>query len=150
MVEPLIRNGWEIYFHSKLFATQRKDLQKRVQKLKTELATEDYIKHPDVKLLASVMIGIKERIILDPFDSQLSLKGLLKGYGRLKKGGLSDNRYRLFFKASKEEDRKVLIVIWLGYPRKEGASDDCYEVFTRMVKRGDFPNTLDEFLQQCD
>ena len=111
---------------------------------------EDYIKHPDVKLLASVMAGIKERIILDPFDAQLRLKGLLKGYGRLKKGGLSDNRYRLFFKAFEEEDRKVLIVIWLGYPRKEGASDDCYKVFTKMVEREDFPDTLDELLQQCD
>lgn len=96
------------------------------------------------------MKGIKEKIVLDPFDPQFTLKGELKGYGRLKKGGLSDNRYRLFFKAFEEDNRKVLIIIWLGYPRKEGASNDCYKVFTKMVEGGYFSDTLDELLQQCD
>ena len=150
MVGLLVRNGWEIYFHSKLFSTQRKELRSKAQKLKIELSEDEYTTHPDVKLLASCMKGIKEKIVLNPFDSQFVLKGALKSYGRLKKGGLSDNRYRLFFKADEKDGRKVLIIIWLGYPRKEGASNDCYKVFTKMVERGDFPDDLDELLQQCD
>ncbi|MBN3925186.1 MAG: type II toxin-antitoxin system YhaV family toxin [Nostoc sp. NMS4] len=41
---------------------------------------------------------------------------------------------------------KVIAILWLGFPRKEGAKDDCYEVFTKMVARGTFPDSLDELI----
>jgi Toxin with endonuclease activity, of toxin-antitoxin system len=56
------------------------------------------------------------------------------------------HRYRLFFRAFSSEDRQVLIVLWLGYPRKAGDKRDCYEVFTKMVGNGDFPDNLQELL----
>jgi 3-phenylpropionate/cinnamic acid dioxygenase small subunit len=52
----LIRNGWEIYFHRQLFGKQRQELRERVKKLKAELPEAEYLSHPDVKLLAVVMI----------------------------------------------------------------------------------------------
>jgi len=45
---------------------------------------------------------------------------------------------------------KVLIVIWLGFPRKEGDKNDCYEVFSRMVHNGDFSENLEQLLLETD
>jgi toxin YhaV len=118
---------------------------KRGKQLKAELPEADYLRHPDVKLLAAVMVGIKEKIVLDPLATQFALTGPLRRYGRMKGMGLP-NRYRLFFRAFTSEKRQVLIVLWLGYPRKAGDKRDCYEVFTKMVGNGDFPDDLQELL----
>ena len=144
-MSALIRNGWEIYFHKQLFGKQRRQLRDRVKQLKAELAEADYLTHPDVKLLAAVMVGIKEKIAIDPLAAQFALTGPLRRYGRMKGMGLP-NRYRLFFRAFSSEDRQVIIVLWLGYPRKDGDKKDCYEVFTKMVGNGDFPDNLQELL----
>jgi toxin YhaV len=141
----LIRNGWEIYFHSQLFGAQRRQLREQVKQLKAELPEADYLTHPDVKLLAAVMVGIKEKIALDPLADQFALTGSLRRYGRMKGMGLP-HRYRLFFRAFTSEERQVVIVLWLGYPRKAGDKRDCYEVFTKMVGNGDFPDNLEEIL----
>jgi toxin YhaV len=138
-------NSWEIYFHQQLFGEQRKRLQERVNQLKAELPTADYLAHPDVKLLAAIMVGIKEKIALDPMSSSFALTGSLRRYGRMK-GMVLPNRYRLFFRAFVTEGRQVLIILWLGYPRKAGDKKDCYEVFTKMVGNGDFPDNLQDLL----
>jgi toxin YhaV len=31
------------------------------------------------------------------------------------------------------------LILWLGFPRKDGDRNDCYAVFSRMVQRGDLP-----------
>jgi toxin YhaV len=144
-MSALIRNGWEIYFHQQLFGAQRNKLRERVKHLKAELPEADYLVHPDVKLLAAVMVGIKEKITLDPMAAHFTLTGSLKRYSRMKGMGLP-NRYRLFFRAFASEDRQVIIVLWLGYPRKAGDKNDCYEVFTKMVNNGEFPDSLNELL----
>ncbi len=144
-MSAIIRNGWEIYFHRNLFGKQRRQLKEQVSQLKIDLPANEFIKHPTVKLLAAVMKGIKEKIVIDPFAPQFALKGSLRHYGRLKGMGLSD-RHRLFFRAFESGDRKVLIILWLGFPRKEGDKNDCYEVFSRMVRNGDFPNSLEQLL----
>jgi toxin YhaV len=43
-----------------------------------------------------------------------------------KKMGLPQ-RYRLFFRAF--ADQRIIIILWLGFPRKEGDRRDCYQVF---------------------
>jgi toxin YhaV len=117
-----------------------------IQKLlKAELPEADYLGHPDVKLLAAVMVGIKEKIAIDPLATQFALTGSLRRYGRMKGMGLPHS-YRLFFRAFSSEERQVMIVLWLGYPRKAGDKRDCYEVFTKMVGNGDFPDNLQELL----
>jgi toxin YhaV len=109
------------------------------------LPEADYLGHSDVKLLAAVMVGIKETISLDPLATEFALTGSLRRYGRMKGMGLP-HQYRLFFRAFSSEKRQVLIVLWLGYPRKAGDKQDCYEVFTKMVSNGDFPDGLQKLL----
>lgn len=141
----MIRNGWRIYFIKRLFGKQRRDLQTEVRQLKKNLSSEEYISHETVKLYKAVMGAIKEKIPQDPFASYFALSGPLKKYGRVKKMGL-DSRYRLFFRAIQTPDHKAIFILWLGYPRKEGDKNDCYKAFTKMVEKGEFPDSLDELV----
>ncbi len=141
----MIVNGWRIYFIKRLFGQQRRDLQVEVRKLKNTLPTEAYRTHSTVKLYRAIMVAIKEKIPLDPFASHFALTGALKHYGRVKKMGLPD-RYRLFFRAIQTEEYKAIFVLWLGCPRKQGDKNDCYKAFTKMVERGDYPNSLDALI----
>lgn len=139
-------NGWQIFFYP-LFNQQWVDLRDKVKKLKNELPQEEFIKHPDAKLLKALNIGIKEKIPQDPFASHFVLQKPLQKYGRLKKMGLPE-RYRLFFRPFKEP--KIIIILWLGFPRKEGDKKDCYEVFTKRIENGDFPDEIEQFMIECN
>jgi toxin YhaV len=141
----VVINGWQIYFVKRLFGKQRRDLQAQVRHLKKALSLDEYRQHSQVKLYVAVITAIQEKIPLDPFASHFALTGALKKYSRVKKMGLPD-RYRLFFRALQTPEQKAIFILWLGYPSKEGAKNDCYKAFTRMVKRGDFPESLDELL----
>jgi toxin YhaV len=141
----LIVNGWRIYFIKRLFGKQRRDLQAEVRKLKKTLSPEEYRIHSTVKLYTALVVAIKEKIPLDPLASHFALTGALKKYGRVKKMGLPD-RYRLFFRAIQTKECKAIFILWLGYPRKQGDKNDCYRAFTKMVKRGDFPDSLDALI----
>jgi toxin YhaV len=99
---PLVRHGWEIAFQPQLFARQYAELKAEVKRLKQELDPQAFAQHPQVKLLAAVMEGIKERIASDPYASRFALTGPLRRYGRLKGLGLPD-RYRLFFRPFEAE-----------------------------------------------
>jgi toxin YhaV len=133
-------------FHP-LFNAQWISLVAKVKRLKSKLEPKDFVTYPDTKLLKTLDIGIKEKIPLAPFATHFVLQKPLHRYGRLKKMGLP-NRYRLFFKAFKE--RKVIIILWLGFPRKERDKKDCYQVFFKKVLNGEFPISLEELLQECE
>ena len=62
MSPPLVRHGWEIAFQPQLFALQVAELNAEVKRLKQELDPQTFVQHPQVKLLAAVIEGIKERI----------------------------------------------------------------------------------------
>jgi toxin YhaV len=145
MTSKLICQGWEIYFHPQLFAQQYQEILARVQKLQATLEPDDYKTHPTVKLLAAMTIGIEEKIPSDPFAAHFSLTGALKKYSRMKKMGLP-GRYRLFFRVFDASEMKAIVILWLGYPRKEGDKKDCYAVFTKMVDRGQFPENIAELI----
>ncbi|WP_299406132.1 type II toxin-antitoxin system YhaV family toxin [Acaryochloris sp. IP29b_bin.148] len=145
----MLINGWKIYFLKRLFGQQRRELQAEVKRLKATLSPEDYVRHPTVKLYAAIMRAIKEKIPMDPFAVSFALTGPLKKFGRVKKMGIP-NRYRLFFRAFRVKQSQSIFVLWLGYPRKEGAKNDCYKVFQKMVERGDFPTSLDELMLESD
>ncbi len=145
-MKPLICNEWTIFFHP-LFYSQWEALVEKVKRLKAKLNNQDFITHPDVKLLKALDVAIKEKIPLDPFASYFVLSQPLQKYGRLKKMGLP-SRYRLFFRAFKE--KKVIIILWLGFPRKEGDKKDCYQVFSKKVLQGEFPDSLDSLLVQTE
>lgn len=141
-MKPIEKNGWKIYFHP-LFYQQWEELVNKVKYLKEKLTTEQFILHKDVKLLKALNIGIKEKIPANPFASYFSLKKPLQKYSRLKKMGLP-SRYRLFFRAFKEVN--TIIILWLGFPRKEGDKKDCYNVFEKLVINGNFPEDMATFL----
>ncbi len=131
-------NGWTILFHP-LFNDQWQQLLDLVKSLRSRLSQEDFIQHPQVKLLKAVTVGIEEKIPHDPLASYFALRKPLDKYSRLKKMGLP-SRYRLFFKVFPQQ--KVIIILWLGFPRKEEDKKDCYRVFAKMVKQGRFPLSL--------
>ncbi len=138
MSPALVRHGWEIVFQPHLFARQYEQLKAEVKRLKQELDQQSYLQHPQVKLQAAVMEGIKERIAADPHAARFGLTGPLRRYGRLKGLGLPD-RYRLFFRTFEADGRRVMLILWLGFPRKDGDPNDGYAVFQQMVRRGDLP-----------
>jgi toxin YhaV len=143
---PFNAHGWTILFYTD-FQTQWDDLINCVIKLKARLSPEDFVCHPDVKLLKAIDTGIRDKIATDPFASHFALRKPLQKYGRLKKMGLPQ-RYRLFFRAF--ADQKVIIILWLGFPRKEGDKQDCYAAFSRMVANGKLPSSYDLLLIQSD
>lgn len=144
-----ISNDWEIYFHPQLFGNQYKELLERVSELREKLPEAEFKTHATVKLFAAITIAIETKIPSDPFASYFALTGALKRYGRVKKMGLPQ-RYRLFFRAFDTPDLKAIIILWLGFPRKENAKNDCYQVFTKMVTRGTFPDNLDELIADIE
>jgi toxin YhaV len=144
----LIFNGWNIRFHP-LFRQQWNDLLRDATKLKQRLSATEYRSHPRVKLFAAVKQGIEEKITSDPFSLRFALKDNLRGYSRLKGMGLP-NRYRLFFRVYQQEEQKEIVILWLGYPRKEGDKNDCYAVFQKMVLNGTFPASMQELIEQCE
>ena len=135
-------NGWTILFHP-LFNDQWQQLLNLVKSLRSRLSQEDFVQHPQVKLFKALTVGIEEKIPNDPLASYFALRKPLDKYSRLKKMGLP-NRYRLFFKVFPQQ--KVIIVLWLGFPRKEGDKKDCYRVFAKMVKKGQFPLSLKDLI----
>ncbi|MEH2422573.1 MAG: type II toxin-antitoxin system YhaV family toxin [Nostoc sp.] len=139
-------SGWQIFFYP-LFNEQWVKLRNRVRVLKNDLPKEEFITRSDVKFLKALNIGIKEKIPQDPFASHFALQKPLQKYSRLKKMGLPE-RYRLFFRAFKEP--KIIIILWLGFPRKEGDKKDCYQVFSKKVENGDFPESIDNLLAECE
>ncbi|MBW4625565.1 MAG: type II toxin-antitoxin system YhaV family toxin [Brasilonema octagenarum HA4186-MV1] len=142
-----VSNGWEIYFHPQLFGTQYQELFDRVCNLQQKLPESEFKTHPTVKLFAAITVAIETKIPCDPFGSNFALTGALKRYGRVKKMALPQ-RYRLFFRAFDTPELKAIVILWLGFPRKEGAKDDCYQVFTKMVARLTFPDSLDELIAE--
>lgn len=140
-----ISNDWEIYFHPQLFLTQYQELVERVSDLREKLPEGEFKTHTTVKLFAAITVAIETKIPSDPFASHFALTGELKRYGRVKKMGLPE-RYRLFFRAFDTPELKAIVILWLGFPRKEGAKNDCYQVFTKMVARGTFLDSLDELI----
>ncbi|MBW4619448.1 MAG: type II toxin-antitoxin system YhaV family toxin [Cyanosarcina radialis HA8281-LM2] len=145
----MVSNDWEIYFHSQLFGSQYQELFDRVSSLRDKLTPAEFKTHATVKLFGAITVAIETKIPTDPLSSHFALTGALKRYGRVKKMGLPE-RYRLFFRAFDTPQLKAIVILWLGFPRKEGAKDDCYEVFAKMVARGTFPERLDELLADCE
>ncbi|QUS61836.1 type II toxin-antitoxin system YhaV family toxin [Synechocystis sp. PCC 7339] len=141
-MSAIIRNQWQIYFHP-LFAQQWGELVQEVKRLKEKLDLDVFIRHPKAKLLKAIDQGIKVTIPQDPLASYFALQGSLRPFCRLKKLGLPA-RYRLFFRVFPEQ--KTIIILWLGFPRKQGDKKDCYAVFEKLVRQGEFPQTMTEFL----
>lgn len=133
-------NGWTILFHP-LFRDQWQKLLEQVKHLRTVKSTSEYVQHSQVKLFKAITVAIEEKIPQEPLASYFALKKPLNKYSRLKGMGLP-KRYRLFFKVFSEQ--KAIIILWLGFPRKDGDKRDCYRVFSKMVEQGKLPTSIED------
>jgi toxin YhaV len=73
----------------------------------------------------------------------------LRRYCRLKGLGLPD-RYRLFFRPFEAEGRRLLLILWLGYPCKDGDRNDCYAMFTPLLQSGELPEHWESLQRELD
>jgi toxin YhaV len=110
-----------------------------------------YKQQPKTKLLASVYRSMTVTVPTKPADPVFLLgHSLSKTHGnwrRVKKG--LPQRYRLFFMFA-SNPLAVVIYAWLNDEdtlRKEGSRTDVYEVFKRMLERGEVPSTINELIE---
>ncbi len=140
------KSGWNL-FKFRPFAQRLKALTQDVASL-AQSDPEGYKQHPKTKLLASVYRSISETVPANPADMVFQLGhtlGRQNGNWRRVKKGLPQ-RYRLFFMFA-STPLQVIIYAWLNDEdtlRKEGSRTDVYEVFKRMLGRGEVPSTIDE------
>jgi toxin YhaV len=136
-------NGWKIYFHN-IFNKQIQELIESSIKFKEKDTPKQYKERFKPKLLKVLQRAIKESIPNDPFIKDFELRNELSDYKRVKWTGIFE-RYRLFFRV--EIEQKLIVILWLGYPRNEGGKNDCYKVFEKMVRRGDFPSDIEQLIE---
>lgn len=146
----MIANGWHLFYFT-LFKAALDELEQTVAKL----ALQDpagYEAHPKTRLLASLYKAITQTVPANPDHPDFRLGKTLgaeyTNWRRVKKG--MPDRYRLFFRfASKPV--KVVVYVWFNDEdtlRKAGAKSDVYEVFRRMLVRGQVPSSMKELLAE--
>jgi toxin YhaV len=143
------KNGWNL-FQFKPFALRLLALTLDVARL-AQADPTGYKQHPKTKLLASVYQSMIVNVPTNPADPAFRLGHTLgKSHGnwrRVKKG--LPQRHRLFFMFA-SNPLAVVIYAWLNDDdtlRKEGRRTDVYEVFKRMLERGDVPSSIEELIQ---
>ena len=146
----MIANGWQL-FYFKLFKAALDELEREV----TQVAAKDpagYKTHPKAKLLASLYKAITQTVPHNPDGPDFRLGKTLgaehANWRRVKKG--MPDRYRLFFRfASKPV--KLIVYVWFNDEdtlRKAGSKTDVYEVFKRMLSRGQVPTSIMDLLHE--
>lgn len=140
-------NGWTLY-RFRLFADQYRSLLKEVRQLAQE-KPDSYKAHPKTKLLASMQNSIDARVPENP-DSKEFRQGKTLGKGnshwRRVKNGMP-NRYRLFFRFNSTPP--IIIYVWMNDERtlrKAGSKTDCYNVFKKMLSRGEVPDNIKQLI----
>jgi toxin YhaV len=129
-------NGWLVLLRPE-FAQRYDELRREARRLQDALSEQAYRTHPTVKLAAAVHRLVTQVVPQDPNRPEFQLKGDLAQYRRAKQHGLPP-RYRLFWVFSSSE--RVIIFLYLNDEttlRKEGDQNDPYEIFARMVRRGE-------------
>lgn len=141
---------WQL-FYFKLFKAALDDLEQAVTKLAQQHPTE-YKSHPKTRLLASVYKCITQLVPANPDHPDFRLgKTLGKEYTnwrRVKKG--MPDRYRLFFRFA-STPVQLIVYVWFNDEdtlRKADSRTDVYEVFKRMLMRGEVPSSINALLAE--
>lgn len=146
----MIANGWQL-FYFKLFKASLDELEQAV----TKLAQQDpsgYKSHPKTRLLASIYKAITQMVPADPdhpdFRLGKTLGAQYTNWRRVKKG--MPDRYRLFFRFA-SKPMKLIVYVWFNDEdtlRKAGSKTDVYEVFKRMLSRGQVPASINDLVAE--
>lgn len=139
---------WRL-FYFRPFKAALDELESTVSKL----ARQDpagYKAHPKTRLLASVYKAITQLVPADPDHPDFRLGKTLgpeyTNWRRVKKG--MPDRYRLFFRFASSPVR-LIVYVWFNDEdslRKAGSRTDVYEVFKRMLARGEVPLSMVDLL----
>jgi len=146
----VIANGWQ-FFYFRMFKAALDELERAVTQLAAEVPT-GYKSHPKTRLLASVYKAVTQTVPDNPNHPDFRLGKTLgaehANWRRVKKG--MPDRYRLFFRfASKPV--KLIVYVWFNDEdtlRKAGSKTDVYEVFRRMLSRGQVPISIADLLHE--
>lgn len=143
-------NGWQL-FYFKLFKVALDELEQAVTKLAKQNPA-GYKSHPKTRLLASIYKAITQTVPADPDHPDYRLGKALgaehTNWRRVKKG--MPDRYRLFFRCA-SKPIKLIVYVWFNDEdtlRKAGSKTDVYEVFRRMLSRGQVPSAIKELLAE--
>jgi toxin YhaV len=146
----MIANGWQL-FYFKVFKEALDELEQAV----TRLAQQDpsgYKSHPKTHLLASIYKAIIQMVPADPdhpdFRLGKTLGAQYTNWRRVKKG--MPDRYRLFFRFA-SRPIKLIVYVWFNDEdtlRKAGSKTDVYEVFKRMLSRGQVPTSINDLVAE--
>lgn len=140
--------SWQL-FYFRPFKAALDELERAVAKLARQDPT-GYQAHPKTRLLASVYKVITQLVPANPDHPDFRLGktlGLEHTNWRRVKRGMPD-RYRLFFRFASSPVR-LIVYVWFNDEdtlRKAGSKTDVYEVFKRMLARGEVPSSIDELL----
>ena len=144
----MIANGWSLYYY-RVFKAALDELEGAVTKL-ANVDPEGYKAHPKAKLLALVYRAVIQLVPANPdapgFRPGKTLGPAFASWRRVKKG--MPDRYRLFFRFA-SRPAKVIVYVWFNDEntlRKAGSKTDVYEVFKRMLSRGQVPRDIDDLL----
>ncbi len=139
-------NGWTLKTHP-AFSEYFKKLVVIVEQLE-ESNPETYQSHPSTKLLNIIKELVYNHIPRDPtakeFRQGKKLGTDRKHWFRAK----FSQRFRLFFRYSSTD--KIIIYAWVNDEktlRKEGSKTDPYQKFTKMLDKGNPPNSWSELLK---
>lgn len=148
MVKETPPASWQL-FYFKLF----KDALDELEQVVTRLARQDpggYKTHPKTRLLASVYKSVTQLVPANPDHPDFRLGKTLgaeyANWRRVKKG--MPDRYRLFFRFASSPVR-LIVYVWFNDEdtlRKAGSKTDVYEVFKRMLARGEVPSSIVDLL----
>jgi toxin YhaV len=136
-------NGWLVLYHP-VFRNRYIALRDEVRLLKSKLSGQEFAKHPRVKLFAAVRHLVSERVPANPNAPEYRLRNELSKHRRAKGQGLPP-RYRLYWVFS--QTSRVIIFTYLNDDtslRKEGAKSDPYEIYKKMVARGEIGQDFDQ------
>lgn len=141
---PRIHGWWLLSWPG--FQAQFDSLVDAVEQLR-EKSPEGYRLHPRAKLLATILRTIAESVPRDPGHPDFRQGGTLGPDHTAWFRAKFHRRFRLFFRF--DSRTKTIIHAWMnaeGGLRKEGDRNDPYNVFRRMLERGQPPAAFDDLL----
>lgn len=113
------------------------------------------VEHPaKARLLASIYKAITQRVPADPDHPDFRLGKTLgpqyTNWRRVKKG--MPDWYQLFFRFA-SKPIKLIVYVWFNDEdtlRKAGSKTHVYEVFNRMLSRGEVPASINDLMAECN